>query len=458
MKIADLLPQYTAENQHLKNIVVNGVSIDSRQITSGALFVAIEGDRVDGHDFIDQAIAHGAGAVMVSRPVHASVPVIIVPNTRLALQQMAAYYRNQWHIPMVAVTGSCGKTTTKNMLAQILSSYQKTLATTGNLNNLLGLPLTLLQLQPHHAYGVFELGASYQGEIARLAEIVCPDIAIITNAGASHLAHMGGSVRAIAEEKGALFAALPSDGLAVVNVEDAYAAYWVSILGARDWVGFTASGNMHPDVDMQYCKAIYRAAQVSSLPQGYRFTVQSGQRDFTVTMPLIGQHNIANALAAIAVAQYLGVPTKLISTALATTQAEPGRLQTYHSKDRALIDDSYNANPQSFLAAIEVLASYQSGQKVLVMGDMVELDSAGVAYHQNIGKAARAKGIDQLFCCGELSRHTAEAFGEHAQYFTCKDALIDALSKALPAQWSVLVKGSRSTGMEYVTEQLKGWL
>lgn len=458
MKIADLLPQYTAENQHLKNVVVNGVGIDSRHLAPGALFVAIEGDRVDGHDFIEQAIANGAGAVMVSRPVRASVPVIVVPNTRLALQQMAAYYRNQWNIPMVAVTGSCGKTTTKNILAQILSAHQSTLSTKGNLNNLFGLPLTLFQLQSQHACGVFELGASCRGEIARLAEILCPDIAIITNAGASHLAHMGGSVRAIAEEKGALFSALPSDGLAVINVEDAHAAYWVSILGARDWVGFTVSGYTHPDINMQQCKAIYRATQVVTLPEGHRFTVQSANSAFTVVMPLAGQHNIANALAAIAVAQYLGVPTEVISEALAATQAEPGRLQTYHGKGRALIDDSYNANPQSFLAAIEVLANCEPGQKVLVMGDMAELDEAGVTYHQDIGKAARAQGIDQLFCFGELSRHAAEAFGDQAQYFACKDALLAALSQALPQQWCVLVKGSRSTGMEYVTQQLKGWL
>ena len=458
MKIADLLPQYTSDNQHLKNIVVSGVSIDSRRINPGTLFVAIEGDRVDGHDFIEQAIENGAGAVMVNRPVNASVPVIIVPNTRLALQQMAAYYRNQWDIPMVAVTGSCGKTTTKNILAQLLAAHQPTLATKGNLNNLFGLPLTLFQLQRHHAYGVFEVGASYRGEIARLAEILCPDIAVITNAGASHLAHMGGSVRAIAEEKGALFSALPSDGLAVINVEDEHAAYWVSVLGARDWVGFTVSGMVQADIDMQQCKAIYRAAEITPISQGNRFIVQSANQRFTVTMPLAGQHNIANALAAIAVARHLGVPTSAISQALATIEAEPGRLQTFYGKGRALIDDSYNANPQSFLAAIAVLAKCQGGQKILVMGDMVELDAAGVACHQDVGKAAHAQGIDRLFCFGELSRHAAEAFGEHAQHFASKEALLQALGQALPDQWNVLVKGSRSTGMEYFTQQLKGWL
>ncbi|MBT4884936.1 MAG: UDP-N-acetylmuramoyl-tripeptide--D-alanyl-D-alanine ligase [Legionellales bacterium] len=457
MKISDLLPHYTKDNIDLKETEVSGISIDSRAIGVGELFVAIVGDKYDGHDFAINAVENGAGAVMSDRSLDLPVPVIIVPNTRLALQQMAAYYRNKWQISTVAITGSCGKTTTKNIIANILAGHKETLATSGNYNNLLGLPLTLFKLNSSHEYGVFEVGASYAGEIARLAEILCPDVALITNVGASHIENMGGSVAAIAKEKGALISSLSSNGTAVINCDDEFAPYWESLLGARQWLGFSLNKKINPKLKMRNCVGIYTVENITQTKLGYDFVVVSGAYNLAVSINLLGRHNISNALAAVAASKAIGVPDEFILSGLAVTKPENGRLTCYGGGARLLIDDSYNANPESFNAAIDVLSGC-SGKKVLLMGDMGELDSSSVDYHRDIGKKALSKGIDELFCFGDLSKFAAEAYGERAKFYDCKDKLFQDLVVLLEDNWVVLVKGSRFVAMDQLSEKLKGLL
>jgi len=457
MKISDLLPHYTKDNISLKEIEVSGVSIDSRTVTAGELFVAIVGDKFDGHDFVLTALANGAAAVMSDRELDLPVPVIMVPNTRLALQQMSAYYRNKWSLPIVAVTGSCGKTTTKNIIANILSCHKKTHSTSGNYNNLLGLPLTLFKLNDSHEYGVFEVGASYVGEIARLSEILCPDVAIITNAGASHVENMGGSVDAVAKEKGSLISGLSSNGVAVINCDDKFAPYWESILGARQWFGFSMNKNVNPKLKMHNCLGIYTADNIIQTKSGYDFVILCDDYNLKVSINLLGQHNIINALAAVVAAKAVGVPDGSIQTGLAMTKPENGRLKCYGVGDRMLIDDSYNANPQSFNAAIDVLAGYV-GKKILLMGDMGELDDSSINYHRGVGEKALRSGIDELYCFGDLSKAAAEAYGERAKFYDCKDELFQDLISMLEDNWVILVKGSRFVGMDQLSEKLKGLL
>ena len=451
MQLTKILPPNITSSQDLNGVNITGVSIDSRTIKHGNLFIAIVGENQDGHKYIQSAIANGAAALIVSKEVNADIPVITVDDTSLILQEMANYYRSNWHIPVVAVTGSCGKTTTKNLIGSILNNEQETLSTAGNFNNLFGLPLTMLKLDAKHKYSVFEVGASFRGEIAKLAAILKPNIAVITNAAASHLENMGKDVEAIAKEKGQLLQSLPDDGIAIVNLDDAHASYWLDIIGKKKWYGFSLT-NKNSTADN--CLGIINAHNIKKNHLGSEFSVCYADEELNLKINIPGQHNIENALAAIAVAKALSISSSAIIKGLSQADNEAGRLNIYSSNNKVIIDDSYNANPKSFSAAIDVLSQYKS-RKIVVMGDMLELAEASESSHREIGALAASKGIDMLLSYGAWSKYAVEAFGTNAKRFDTKEQLFTMLENVLGDSYAVLVKGSRSMGMEYITKRLK---
>jgi UDP-N-acetylmuramoyl-tripeptide--D-alanyl-D-alanine ligase len=451
MKLSDLLSSDFLIKQKIEDKTITGVSIDSRDIKPGNLFVAIIGKNLDGHDYIASALKNGAAAIVASKKTDVNAPLIIVHNTEIALQQMAMKYRQSWLSQVVAITGSCGKTTTKNLLGSILKTYQPTLCTSGNFNNLFGLPLTMLRFEHEHKFGVFEVGASYIGEIQQLAKILKPNIALITNAGASHLENMGGSINAIAKEKGSLISSLSCDGVAIINIDDDNAKYWTNLADNRKWYGFSMGSN---DYKNENCQGVVYARKVSINNQGSEFDVEFNDENLSIRLNIPGAHNVENALGAIAVAKALNIPNEFIVKGLANATSEKGRLNLFGTKDRVIIDDSYNANPKSFIAAIDVISDYQQ-RKIVIMGDMGELSDLGKKYHHEIGEYAASKGIDMLLCHGDLSKYSVESFGTNARSFSTKEQLLEVLPNILGEEWVILVKGSRSMGMEFFTNHLK---
>ncbi len=420
------------------------VGTDSRDIASGQLFVALKGDRFDGHDYLEQAMSQGASAVLVSEDKGVT-PAIVVNDTCQALGKLASFWRKKFTTPFVAITGSNGKTTIKEMLVAVLANHaggaEKIHATAGNLNNHIGLPLTLLKMRAHHRYSVLEMGMSHLGEIAYLADIAKPDVAVISNAGTAHIGEVG-SRSNIAQAKGEIFSGLTGDGVAVINADDDYADYWKSLNTNRKIVTFGL--NAKADVSATF-KEKSGACHVL-------LTTKMGQAD--VMLNALGTHNVRNALAACAAAFALGVSIKEIADGLSHFHAVKGRLQRKLGVNHALvIDDTYNANPDSMRAAIDVLAKL-SGKKVLVLGDMGELGSDAPRMHAEIGAYAKASDIDALYCFGELSQAALNSFGVGARYFSNIDTLIDALLQEMRQGDSVLVKGSRFMKMERVVNAI----
>jgi len=427
----------------------HAVTTDSRKAAAGDLFVALRGERFDGHDFVAQCLAQGAVAAMVEREVSADAPQVVVADTRLGLGDLAAHWRGKFDIPLAAVTGSNGKTTVKEMLAAILrvaGGADSVLATEGNLNNDIGLPLTLLKLREQHRYAVAEMGMNHVGEIAYLTHIAKPTVALINNAQPAHLAGLG-SVEAVARAKGEIFAGLAADGTAVINADDAYAALWRQLAAPHRVLTF---GLEQPaDVSAEYQLQADGSVLQLKTPQG----------NAPVRLAVAGLHNVRNALAAAAAALAMGVPLPTIAAGLEHFSGVKGRLQRKEGLGGCVvIDDSYNANPASMRAAIDVLAAVP-GNRILVLGDMGELGDEAGRLHLEIGARAKAAGIDALFTLGDLSRHMAEAFGAGAQHFDTRDsnalqALVAALQPCLRPQTSVLVKGSRFMRMERVVEAI----
>lgn len=436
------------------------VSTDTRKLTKGDLYVALCGEHYDGADFIAQAVESGAVAALVNKDsfeklttqqnpesciLHPEFPLLLVEDTRLALGQLAAYWRRQFDIPMVAITGSNGKTTVKEMLAAILraaaGSDDAVLATRGNFNNDVGMPLTLLQLNAQHRYAVIEMGMNHPGEIDYLTQIARPQVALINNASGAHLEGMG-SVQAVAEAKGEIFAGLQHEGSAIINADDEFAPLWRSLAGVHSLLEFGL--NSEADVSGEW----YPHAT------GLRLIAQTPSGDFTVDMQVPGEHNARNALAATAAAIALNLPLESIVAGLEKFGGVAGRLQRKLARRGAVvIDDTYNANPASLQAAIAVLAQTQ-GKRVLVLGDMGELGDAAAAFHAGIGITARQAGIEKLYALGELSRNAAREFGSAAQHFKSIDDLQAALETELEAGTTVLVKGSRFMKMERVVKYL----
>jgi UDP-N-acetylmuramoyl-tripeptide--D-alanyl-D-alanine ligase len=422
---------------------VGGVCIDTRKIEPGDLFVAIKGERVDGHDYVAQAAAGGAAAALVTRKVDAPIAQIVVDDTELALGDLASAVRAQSNVQVVGITGSNGKTTVKTLVASILSRHGRTHVNAGNYNNELGLPLTLLAMPADTQFAVLEMGAGKPGDIAYLAAIARPDIGLVNTIAPAHLERMG-SVEGVAETKGALYQALPVDGVAVINADDAFASFFAGLAGTRRQLRFALDH-----------KADIGADIVELGVDGSRFVLSTPVGDAEVDLPLPGRHNVGNAMAAAAIALALNVPLDTIVAGLEQVPAIAGRLRAETmSAGWLLIDDSYNANPGSVGAAIDTLALAQ-GERWLVLGDMAELGPNARAMHAGIGERAKSQGIDRLFAVGPLSAAAVETFGAQGAHFTDKQALAKALNEALHSGVTVLVKGSRSAGMEQVVAALR---
>ena len=426
----------------LEQAEITGVTIDTRKLRPGDLFVAIKGERVDGHDYLDEALARGAVAALVARQVDSTLPQLLVDHVELALGDLASAVRAQRNVRVVGITGSNGKTTVKTLVASILSRHGRTHVSAGNYNNELGLPLSLLAMPADTEYAVFEMGAGKPGDIAYLAAIARPDVGLVTLIAPAHLERMG-SIEGVAETKGALYQALPADGIAVINADDGFAGFFGGLAGSRTVLRF---GLDHP--------ADVGADIVEQRADGSRFVLGTPQGDASVNLPLPGRHNVANALAATAVALALEVPLETIVAGLEQVPAVAGRL---HREATAggwtIIDDSYNANPGSMAAAIDTLL-LADGERWLVLGDMAELGADARALHAGVGARARERGVDRLFAVGPLGAATVEAFGAGGEHFDDKPALIAALRAQLHPGITCLVKGSRSAGMEQVVAAL----
>lgn len=422
---------------------VTGIAIDSRKIKPGDLFVAFKGERVDGHDYLADAKARGAAAALIERRVDSDLPQVQVENAELALGDLASAVRAQRNARVIGITGSNGKTTVKTLVASILSRHGRTHVNAGSYNNEIGLPLTLLWMPEDTEYAVLEMGAGKPGDIDYLAAIARPDIGLVNLIAPAHLERMG-TIETVAETKGALYRALPADGVAVINADDAFASFFSGLAGGRKVLRF---GLDH--------KADVGADILEQRVDGSRFVLSTPHGDAEVALPLAGRHNIANALAASAIALALDVPLDTIVAGLERASAVEGRLKRIAMPAGwTLIDDSYNANPSSMHAAIDTLA-LADGERWLVLGDMAELGADARALHAGVGRHARERGIQKLFAVGPLNAATVETFGTGGSHYADKAALIDALRAQLHAGVTCLVKGSHSAGMEHVVAALK---
>ncbi len=420
-----------------------GLCTDTRAMTDQCLFVALHGPNFDGHDYAESALAQGAAAALVARPLARTQPCIVVPDPRVAMGALSAAWRDRFDPRCIGITGSNGKTTVKDMLAAILAREQPVLANAGNLNNDIGLPLTLARLNKGHRYLITEMGANHPGEIAALAALAKPQLGIITLIAPAHLEGFG-SIEAIARAKGELLTALPEAGIAVVNADDAYQDLWRRLSAGRTlWrFGFSAQA----DVVVE--------AQLETGSSALRLRTPVG--DITVRLPLAGRHNALNAAAATCAALALGVQPEQIISGLESIRPIQGRLQPKRAVNgMRILDDSYNASPQSLRAGLEVLAAYPA-PRCLVFADMLELGAEADAAHVEVGRLARALGIEQLFATGPLSAMTATEFGAGAVHFSDQAELISALGEQVDSRMTVLIKGSRSMHMENVVKALIG--
>jgi UDP-N-acetylmuramoyl-tripeptide--D-alanyl-D-alanine ligase len=418
-----------------------GCSTDSRSCQRDQLFVALEGPNHDGHAHVDEAGQRGAAAAMVSRAVDASLPMIRVGNTLQALGRLAGAWRDRFELPVIGVTGSNGKTTVKEMLASILRSDTKLLATRGNLNNEIGLPLMLMELNNEHRLAVIEMGANHPGEIARLARLARPCVGVITQCAPAHLEGFG-SIEGVAKAKGELLSNLDADGVAVINADDAFAPLWRRIAGKRRVLSFAI------DADADVRAEWHQDAGVSRI----QMSTPAGRIELRLALP--GRHNVANAAAATAAALAVDATPEAIAEGLARMQPVPGRLQPkLMAHDICIIDDTYNANPASLQAGLEVLAAFP-GRHWLVLGDMAELGDEAPNYHRQVAQLVRDYRVDRLLTIGVLSRLTTAGFGEGAQHHASIDALVASLGETLEPHTTVLIKGSRSMGMERVVAAL----
>lgn len=427
---------------------IDRVHTDTRSLQSGDLFVALRGERFDAHDFLPQAIQAGAAAAMAERGIReAGMSGLIVTDPKRALGELAAAWRGQFDLPLIAVTGSNGKTTVTQMIASILKalSPEHSLATQGNLNNDIGVPLTLLQLRAHHQIAVVELGMNHPGEIAYLASLAQPSVAVVNNAQREHQEFMH-TVEAVALENGRVIEALPQGGIAVFPSDDAFSALWRRLSGPREQICFS-HGNLPADVT--------GSAHWEQAAWSLRLATPLGAA--SCKLKIAGRHNVKNALAATAAALGAGIPLETIVQGLENFQAVKGRSRAlrvdFQGKFHNLIDDTYNANPDSVLAAVDVLAELP-GPHLLVLGDMGEVGDQGPEFHAEVGEYAAERGIETLLCVGSLMRYGAAVF-PGARHFGGMDALLNAVVAEFPAYRSILVKGSRFMRMERVVQAIE---
>ena len=423
------------------------VSTDTRTLGPQALFVALKGERYDGHDFLALAAEKDIAGALVhnTEKLPPKLPALVVNDTRLALGRLSEYWRGKFSAPLVALTGSNGKTTVKEMLASILraaSTEDAVLATRGNLNNDIGVPLTLFELRSGHRYAVIELGMNHAGEIRYLARLAAPDVALVNNAGPAHIEFFG-SVEAIARAKGEIFEGLKPGGTAVINADDRHAGIWRDLAGGRRIVNF---GIERP----AEVSATYRLRWLES-----EIVVRTPLGEAQAVLKAPGLHNVRNALAASAAAVALQVPAPAIARGLERYSGIKGRLQKKAGLNGAtLIDDTYNANPDSARAAIAVLAQ-APGEKLLVLGDMGELGADAAELHAEVGRYAREQGVTRLLALGEHSAHAVRAFGAGAQHFARIEDLLAEAGHALSPGVTALIKGSRYMQMERVVKSFE---
>jgi UDP-N-acetylmuramoyl-tripeptide--D-alanyl-D-alanine ligase len=424
----------------------SGVSTDTRTLRRGELFVALQGPNFDGRDYVGQARDKGAAGAVVGALVDdgngASLPQVVVNDSKRALGLLGASWREQLGTTVIGITGSNGKTTLKEMTAACLRTTAPTLATQGNLNNEIGMPLMLTRFEERHRFAVLEMGANHAGEIAYLTALAKPNVVVITNAAAAHLEGFG-SIDGVARAKGEILSGEIRPVIAVLNSDDRYFEYWSSLVQDVALLSFGIDG-----------PADVRAVNIEADSGGSRFDLQVPGDETPVRLPLAGRHNVLNACAAAAVATTIGIDLAGIRSALESIAPVSGRLQPIAGPGGATIyDDSYNANPSSSIAAAEFLASLP-GKSLLVLGDMAELGADAPRLHREVGERAASAGIDRLYATGGLSRNTVDGFGKGANWFPSIGDLVDALTPDMGQGSNVLVKGSRSSRMERVVDAL----
>ena len=434
---------------HGEDDVFDSVSIDTRSLNPGALYFAIKGENFDGHDFLIKAQQAGAVAAVVSKLDAANsnefkLPQIQVSDTRKALAKLATAWRQDFNGAVIGVTGSNGKTTVKEMIAAILAKQGSVLATRGNFNNEIGLPLTLLRMNLTEKFAVIEMGANHHGEIAELSGITRPDVALITNAGPAHLEGFG-SIKGVAEAKGEIYSGLKDDGTAVINADDDYAGYWISSCKNKNTIRFSL------DDDTAEVKGEWKSTNTGGI-----LSISAMNQQCEINMPLPGRHNAMNALAATAAAMAVGATLEDVKKALSEFKPVKGRLNICEmDTGGCLINDTYNANPGSLDVALEVLNNL-SGEHWLVLGDMGELGNDSEQLHFDMGEKVFASGVDRLLAIGENSMSAVKAFGDKAVHFKSHEKLIDYLKANMHAELNILIKGSRYMKMEQVVEALMG--
>ncbi len=423
---------------HGNDVVVSAISTDTRDMHKGDLFVALEGERFDGHEFIDQGVEETVRAVLVHRLVNTKLPLVLVDDTLKGMSRWAQTWRHRVDPKLVAVTGSNGKTTVKQMLSDVLSIQGSTCFTQGNLNNHIGVPLTLLTLRKQNKFAVIEMGANHFGEIDHLSRLAQPDVVVITNAGPAHLEGFG-SIAGVARAKGEIINGAKPSGVAVLNADDKYIDVWLEKAKHLKIVtfGFSKNAKVHGEITANK-----------------HLLVNLNSVKLEIKLPLPGKHNASNALAVIAAASELGVDPKTIKQGLENAHQVKGRLQSKQGIAGAtIIDDTYNANPASLQAAIDVLCS-QNKKPWLVLGDMGELGDDAEAIHAEIGIGAKSAGVKKLFGLGKLAKHAVNSFGENGFHFDKHSELSNALRNQIDPQCCILVKGSRAMHMEDVVNFL----
>lgn len=436
------IQNYVNGDMYGADVEISGVGIDTRTLTKGACYIAIKGEHYDGNDFIELAIAAGAKSAIVERKIATSLPYVVVKDTRVALTRLANAWRQICTATIVGITGSNGKTTVKELIASILATRSKTLATRGNLNNDIGVPLTLLQLQPDHQFGVIEMGANHPGKIANLGRCVQPNIGVITNVGSAHIEGFG-SIDGVAKAKGEIYSSLATEGVAIINADDQYYDSWQRVIGERKQISFGL--NMTADVSAE---AIHYEIKEDQFVTDFKLTYQ-GQK-ISVQTQLAGQHNVLNTLAASAATLAAGASLNQIKQGLASVRTVPGRMQALSGKHGGIIiNDSYNANPASLKAALEVLVTLDA-EPWLALGAFAELGTESKAIHRQMGDMIKSIGVVRLAVVGSDAESTAQAFGLGATFFTSQEALIAFLQEQLTAKQVLLIKGSRVQCMERV--------
>lgn len=427
---------------HGDTINVTGTAIDSRKLKKGDLFIALAGTQVDGHDFLAQAREAGAVAALVNKAVDDPLPQLLVDDVVTAFGKLATFWRQQSQSKVIAITGSNGKTTLKEMISAMLAQQHHVIATQGNLNNELGVPLTLTRLKAGHQFAVIEMGANHHGEIEKLVAMAQPQVAIINNVAAAHLEGFG-SLEGVAKAKGEIYTGIATDGVAIINADMPYQAIWRPLIGERKTLTF---GLENPaDVSALDCQ---------TTPAGSHFMVQLDGVNHFVSLPLPGRHNVANALAAMTVCHALGIEPSAMIKGLASIKAVPHRLQLRPTKQQAmLIDDTYNANPGSFGQALQTLKSFP-GPRWLVLGDFGELGPDSLQIHQQMGREAKSADVHRLLTVGKQSAEAAAQFGDAAIHFADLDTLQNYLQQNLQAGVTCLIKGSRFMQLDKLADAL----